>query len=281
MAINLWENVGGEGRSAMKDLGGSPMPPKYNVIGVHVSATTYDQAIDFVIHSAKASRSACVSHLAVHGLVEGSRDSRFRSILNEIDIVAPDGQPVRHALNILHKTRLQDRCCGPEFMLRLCESAVPEGIGVYLYGSQPHVVETLGKNLVVKYPGLRIVGCEPSVFRPLTTEEDEALLRRINESGAGIVFLGLGCPLQERFAHERKSKINAVQICVGAAFDFHAGAKKMAPMWMQRGSLEWLFRLFQEPRRLWRRYLVTNSLFLWKFFLQVCGFKKFSNNDKG
>jgi exopolysaccharide biosynthesis WecB/TagA/CpsF family protein len=260
----------------MKDLGGSLMPPKYNVIGVQVSATTYDQVVDFVIHSAKARRSACVSPLAVHGLVEGSRDSQIQTILNGFDIVAPDGQPVRYALDLLYKIKLPDRCYGPEIMLRVCKKAVVEGIGIYLYGSFPHVVDALRKNLVTRYPGLRIVGCEPSVFKQLTREEDDALIRRIDESGAGVIFLGLGCPLQERFAHEHRGKINAVQICVGAAFDFHAGVKKMAPKWMQQVSLEWFFRLSQEPRRLWRRYLFTNTLFLSKLFLQVCGFKKFS-----
>jgi exopolysaccharide biosynthesis WecB/TagA/CpsF family protein len=122
-------------------------------------------------------------------------------------------------------------------------------------------VAALEANLVDRFPALRVVGCEPSLFRPLTPEEDEAFVRRVNDSGAGLLFLGLGCPLQETFAYEHRHTIKAVQLCVGAAFDFHAGNKRMAPGWMQRSGLEWLFRLTQEPGRLWRRYLVTNATF--------------------
>jgi len=250
-------------------------PSKQNIFGVDVSVTQYEEALEFVACAAKARRPACISHIAVHGLVVGSQDAEFRSILNEFDIIAPDGQPVRLALNILYKTRLPDRCCGPEFMTRVCDWAAAEGIGVYLYGSHLHIVKALRKKLRIKFPQLHIVGWEPSVFRPLTEAEDDALVRRINESGANIVFIGLGCPLQEKFAYAHRGRIKAVQICVGAAFDFHSGSKKMAPAWMQRLSLEWFFRLSQEPRRLWRRYLFTNTVFLSKIFLQLCGFKRY------
>jgi len=250
-------------------------PHKHNIIGVNVSAITYDEALPVVIKAAKARKSVSVSHLAVHGLVTGSQETQFRSVLNEFDIIAPDGQPVRLALNLLYGTKLPDRCYGPEFMSRLCQRAAKERIGVYLYGSQVPVVEALRRNLIARFPGLRIVGCEPSIFRPLTGAEDKALVQRINDSGAGIVFLGLGCPLQEKFAHQHKGKINAVMVCVGAAFDFHSGNKRMAPEWMQRCALEWAFRLSQEPRRLWRRYLPTNTLFLSKLLLQLTGLKSF------
>lgn len=250
-------------------------PPRHNVIGVRVSATTYDGLIDAVMGAARDRRSACVSHLAVHGVVEASRDKTFRAMLDDFDAVAPDGHPVRHAPNFLYKTNLADRCYGPEFTLRVCERAAREGVGVYLYGSHAQVVEAMRDNLAARFPGLRIVGCEPSIFRPLTPEEDEALVERVSASGAGVFFVGLGCPLQEKFAWAHKGRIHAVMICVGAAFDFHAGTKKMAPAWMQRHSLEWLYRLLQEPRRLWRRYFVYNSVFLWRLFLQACRIKKF------
>lgn len=249
-------------------------PSRYNVLGVYVSATTYDEALDAVIGAARARKSACVSHLAVHGLVEGSRDARFRSILRHFDIVAPDGMPVKVALNMLYAANLEDRVYGPEFMLRVCERAADEGVGVYLYGSQRHVVDALQNSLIGRYPGLRVVGCEPSIFRPLTMVEDEALVDRINDSGAGVVFVGLGCPLQEKFAYEHKGKIRAVQICVGAAFDFHSGEKKMAPAWMQRCALEWFFRLLREPRRLCARYLVTNTVFLFNIGMQFTRLRK-------
>lgn len=249
-------------------------PPKYCLFGVNVSATTYDEALRMVIHAAKQKKSVCVSHLAVHGLITATQDQSLRAMLDEFEIVAPDGQPVRFALNILYKEKLPESVCGSKFTLRVCERAAVDNIGIYLYGSYQHVVEALRDKLITRYPGLRIVGIEPSAFRPLTEAEDDALVHRINKSGASVVFFGLGCPLQEKFAYKHKTKIKAVQICVGAAFDFLSGEKRKAPEWMQRHALEWFFRLSQEPGRLWRRYFVTNTIFLLKFFLQLVGIEK-------
>ena len=250
-------------------------PRKFTLLGVNVSLASYEKALYAVIEAARKRVSACVTHLAVHGLVEGNKDERLRSILNSFDIVAPDGQPVRLALNLFGNAKLADRCYGPEFMKRVCEHASTEGINIYLYGSHPSVVEALNNNLAERFPGIRIVGREPSVFRPLTQHEDNELTKRINESGAQIVFVGLGCPLQEKFAYDHRDRIKAVQICVGAAFDFHSGNKKVAPAWMQQISLEWLFRLCDEPRRLWRRYLFTNTVFLVKILMKYFNFKKY------
>jgi N-acetylglucosaminyldiphosphoundecaprenol N-acetyl-beta-D-mannosaminyltransferase len=250
-------------------------PRKVALLGTNISVTSYEQALENVIEAARKKVSACVTHLAVHGLVEGNKDLGLRYALNSFDIVAPDGQPVRLALNLIGDAKLTDRCYGPEFMSRVCQQASTEGIGVYLYGSHQNVVEALSHNLSARFPGLRIVGREPSVFRPLTKKEDNELTDRINKSGAKIVFVGLGCPLQEKFAYNHRDKIKAVLICVGAAFDFHSGNKKMAPVWMQRLSLEWFFRLREEPRRLWKRYLFTNTVFLLKIFLQLLGSKRY------
>jgi N-acetylglucosaminyldiphosphoundecaprenol N-acetyl-beta-D-mannosaminyltransferase len=196
-------------------------------------------------------------------------------VLNRFEIVAPDGHPVRLALNLLYGTELIDRCAGPDFMVRVAHRAAQEGTGVYLYGSHPRVIVALRDSLMARVPTLRVVGARPSLFRPLSEEEDAALVHGINTSGAGIVFLGLGCPLQEVFAHAHKGKLRPVQICVGAAFDFLAGARRRAPIWMQRYCLEWLFRLTQEPRRLGRRYLTTNTVFLFRVFLQFAKLRQF------
>ncbi len=247
--------------SAPPDLAPPAWPLKHDVFGVGVSATDYEQATDVLMEAAHRREPGIVTHLAVHALITAATDRSYGERINRFDIVAPDGQPVRTALNCFHRTGLKDRVYGPELMLRLCERASREGLGIYLYGSHPEVVERLRDNLTAQFPGLRVVGCEPSIFRALTAEEDEQLVERINDSGAGLVFLGLGCPRQEVFADEHRDRIRAIQLCVGAAFDFHAGNKKMAPSWMQRGGLEWLFRLLQEPGRLWRRYLVTNTVF--------------------
>ena len=236
-------------------------PPKHSVFGVTVSETDYEDAARAVMDAALRREGGAVTHMAVHALVTAARDASYREKVNTFEVVAPDGQPVRWALNRIHGTTLADRVYGPELMLRLCGRAAETGVGVYLYGSTDGVVEALRAKLLDRFPALRVVGCEPSLFRPLDEEEDDALVARVNDSGAGLLFLGLGCPLQEAFAYEHRHAIGAVQLCVGAAFDFHAGNKRMAPGWMQRGGLEWLFRLIQEPRRLWRRYLVTNAMF--------------------
>ena len=236
-------------------------PPKHSLFGVSVSATDYEEAADVVMAAAARREGGVVTHLAVHALVTAAGNPAYRAKVNTFEVVAPDGQPVRWALNWFEAAGLPDRVYGPEFMLRLCRRAAESGVAVYLYGSTPQVVRELEARLLGRFPSLRIAGSEPSLFRPLTAAEDEAFVRRVNDSGAGLLFLGLGCPLQESFAFEHRQAVKAVQLCVGAAFDFHAGNKRMAPRWMQRGGLEWLFRLTQEPDRLWRRYLVTNATF--------------------
>jgi exopolysaccharide biosynthesis WecB/TagA/CpsF family protein len=240
-------------------------PRQHLLFGVHVSATDYDEAARCIIAAARRREGAAVTHMAVHALVTAASDPSYRARVNRFQIIAPDGQPVRWALNHFAGTDLRDRVYGPELMLRLCRRAAEVGICVYLYGSTSEVVHRLRDNLEGRFPHLRVVGCEPSVFRAMTPEEDEAFVRRVNDSGAGLLFLGLGCPLQEMFAAEHRCDIRAVQVCVGAAFDFHAGNKAMAPAWMQKRGLEWLFRLSHEPGRLWRRYLVTNTTFCLMF----------------
>ena len=148
-------------------------------------------------------------------------------------------------------------------MMRLCGKAAEEGVSIYLYGSTTEVLGKLKAQLEDRYPAIKIVGVESPPFRPLNPEENDEVANRINASGAGLVFIGLGCPRQDVFAHENRHKIKAVQLCVGAAFDFHAGTKKTAPAWMQKRGLEWLYRLTQEPGRLWKRYLVTNTAFVY------------------
>ncbi len=236
-------------------------PPKHEVLGVSISATTYEEAVETVMRAAKQREQAVVSLHAVHALVTASRDGGLRDAVNRFEMVAPDGQPVRWALNWLYRTGLQERVYGPELMLRLCRQAESQGVSIYLYGSTKPVLAALQAELAERYPDLKIAGGESPPFRPLTEEEDLAVVERINKSGAAIVFVGLGAPKQDLFAHAHRGRVAAVQVCVGAAFDFHAGTLKMAPPWMQRAGLEWAYRLLREPRRLWRRYLVTNSIF--------------------
>jgi N-acetylglucosaminyldiphosphoundecaprenol N-acetyl-beta-D-mannosaminyltransferase len=237
-------------------------PEKRDLFGVRISQTDYAGAEEAIMSAARQGASAVVTHLPVHGVVTGVRDRAYREKINSFEIAAPDGQPVRWALNWFHSAGLVDRVYGPELMLRLCRRAAREGVSIYLYGSTPGVLDALQRRLRESCPGLEIAGSESPPFSQMTMEEDELSVRRINDSGAGLVFIGLGLPKQDCFAQAHRDRIQAVQVCVGAAFDFHAGTKKTAPAWMQRSGLEWLFRLASEPRRLWRRYAGTNTLFV-------------------
>lgn len=244
------------------------------LLGVYASLVDYDAVVETVIAAARRRESAAVTFLAVHGTVEAARNPDLRRLVNGLSIVAPDGHGVRLGLNLVYRAGLSDRVYGPEAMLRICEAAAAAGVPIFLYGGRPESLEATSQNLRKRYPDLRIAGVEPHPFadepakggqrrfRELTPEEDEALIDRIHRSGAGVVFLGLGCPRQERFAGEHLGRLQAVTACVGAAFDFHAGVKPMAPRWMQRWALEWLFRLLSEPRRLAGRYFTTNSIYL-------------------
>lgn len=238
-------------------------PRKYDVCGVLVSATDYDQTVERLIEAARRRLPAVASFFAVHALVTAGGDRRLREAVNRFEIVAPDGQPVRWALNSLHGAGLRERVYGPETMLRLCRRAAQSGVGVYLYGAaNEQILARLQARLLEQFPDLQIVGAEVPPFAPLAPAEDAALVERIQCSGAGLLLIGLGCPKQDWFAAAHRDRLQLVQCCFGAAFDFHAGVKPMAPPWMQRRGLEWLYRLWQEPRRLAGRYLKTNSVFL-------------------
>lgn len=252
------------GTNTPYDVERSPVvwPPKVDLFGIGMTPTTYDEAVGVIMAAAARREPAIVACQAVHAVVTACGDPELKRRVNTFAMLTPDGQPVRWAMNLLHRTRLRERVYGPELTLRLCRAAAEQGVSIYLYGGSPAVLEKLQENLLRLCPGLQIAGAESPPFRPLSPEEDQEAIERINASGAGLAFIGLGCPKQDHFAFEHRASIQGVQLCVGAAFDFHAGAKPMAPEWMQRRGLEWLFRLYQEPRRLWRRYLTTNSTFI-------------------
>lgn len=239
-------------------------PPKINLFGVGITPTTYAEATQKIIEAALVGQHTLVSCFSTHALIEASRTSFSRKVATNFDMITPDGQPVRWAMNLLHHTGLEDRVYGPELTLRLCREATKQNLSVYFYGSTEAVIKALQTKLTAQFPRLRIAGAESPPFRNLTPREDTAAVNRINASGADIIFIGLGCPKQDLFAFKHRHDISAVQVCVGAAFDFHAGTQKMAPPWMQKRGLEWLFRLYQEPRRLWPRYLITNSIYIMK-----------------
>lgn len=251
-----------------------------NVLGIRISAVDYETAVERIITAAHERRPMAVSALAVHGLMTGVLDREQKYRLNSFDLLVPDGQPVRWALNLIYRTGLEDRVYGPNLTLKVCARAAREAIPVYFYGSSPDVLAGVERNLGSRFPGLRIAGVEPSKFRRLSVSEKAELSQRIACSGAGIVFVGLGCPRQEVWAYEFRELLQLPVLAVGAAFPFIAGTVPQAPRWLQDRGLEWLFRLRAEPRRLWRRYLSLNPAYAFLLALQAVGICRFSTEGR-
>lgn len=241
---------------------------RHNLMGVRLSAVDYHAAVARVIDAARLGSPMAVSALAVHGLMTGVLDRTHRYRLNQFEMLVPDGQPIRWALNSLHKTELADRVYGPTLMLKLCEKAAECRMPIFLFGGSESLLADLQKSLLEAYPHLQIAGVRPSLFRTMNETEREELVEEISASGARMTFVGLGCPRQEVFCYEMKERLSMPLLAVGAAFNFHAGQLDQAPRWMQDRGLEWLFRLQKEPRRLWRRYLLLNPAYVALFTLQ-------------
>lgn len=238
------------------------------VVGSKIDVLDWNQAVQQISQWSRRHESRVVCVCNVHSVVTARKDIAFAKVIRESDMATPDGAPVSWMLNRLG-ARNQQRINGPDLMWKYCAHAALTGDSIYLYGGSVDTLAKLQNRLNGAYPDLQIVGAYSPPFRPLTEAEDVAVVEAINLSGAGVVWVGLGCPKQEIWMHEHRGKINAVMIGVGAAFDYHAGTIQRAPLWMQRNGLEWLHRLVSEPRRLWKRYLVTNSLFIWYSTLQL------------
>ncbi len=246
------------------------------ILGTRVDPTSYESATMQMLKWAQhhESRYVCVAN--VHTAMEAYDSPEFQGVVNAADLVTPDGMPLVWIMRCLGYPQ-QERVYGPELTIKLIEAVAIQEITVGFYGSSTKTLEQLIASFKEKYPNLKIAYHHSPPFRPLTTEEDEAVIRAVNASGTKILFVGLGCPKQERWMAAHRGKIQAVMLGVGAAFDFHSGAKRQAPLWMQRSGLEWLFRLIQEPQRLWRRYLIYNSRFIVLVLEQLLR----RENDKG
>lgn len=242
---------------------------KQNILGVGINAVDYDSALKLIFAAAQEKRPLAVSALAVHGVMTGALDAVHRHRLNSLDLVVPDGQPVRWAMKWLHGVGLPDRVYGPTLTLKVCERAAQENLKIYLYGSRQEILDNLETNLREKFPNLQTAGSQPSRFRQLTAEEQSETAAEIRASGADLVLVGLGCPRQETWVFENRELLSMPLLAVGAAFDFHAGTLPQAPAWMQKRGLEWFYRLVQEPTRLWRRYVFLNPLYLLMLGLQM------------
>lgn len=241
---------------------------KHNLLGVQIDAVDYETAVSKIISAAKKRQAFTVSALAVHGVMTGVLDPVHLYRLNNLDLVVPDGQPVRWGLNLLHRAALTDRVYGPELTVRVCQRAAQENLPVFLFGSKLEILEKLSKNLRARFPNLKIAGMMPSKFRQISAHEKVEVVKTIRASKARLILVGLGCPRQEVWVYEHRLQLSMPMLAVGAAFDFHAKTVSQAPLQLQKYGLEWLYRFSREPSRLWKRYLLLNPYYLWLLFLQ-------------
>jgi N-acetylglucosaminyldiphosphoundecaprenol N-acetyl-beta-D-mannosaminyltransferase len=234
---------------------------RLSVLGAQISALSWDDAILQILVWGARHESRYVTLCNVHSVVTTTRNSDYKTVINQGDLALPDGAPIAWAVRRLGYSA-QRRISGPDLMWRYLAEAENLGQVVYFFGSTEPTLQKLRIAIQREFPSLVIGGAYSPPFRDATVEEDEAQVAAINRSGAHVVFVGLGCPKQEHWMAEHRGRVNAVMLGVGAAFDFHAGTVKRAPLWFQKYGMEWLYRLLSEPRRLFRRYLVTNTLFM-------------------
>lgn len=245
-------------------------PPQVEVVGVPMALTTYERTLSWMDAMVASRRQGYVCVAATHTVMACQEDPELRAAVLGSSLTVPDGQPLVWAMNLLGHEQ-PNRVYGPTLMERHCAHAAENGTRVYLYGGRDRdALDLLGRNLLERFPGLKIVGGWSPPFRPLTDDEETSIVDEINASGADVVWVGIGVPKQEKWMAAMRPRLDApVLVGVGAAFDFHAGLVPQAPSWVQSLGLEWLFRLVQEPRRLWKRYARYNPLFVLRFGTQL------------
>jgi len=249
---------------------------KTALLNTLVDSTSYSDAVMQIREWSYSGESRCVCAANVHMVMEAWDFPDYKNIINSADMVTPDGMPLVWLMRIRGVTR-QQRVYGPTLMLYVLAMAADENISVGFYGGEPTTLEMLVEEMKIRYSGLNVVFAHSPPFRKLSSDEDAQIASQIRNSGARVLFVGLGCPKQERWMAAHRGQIPLVMIGVGAAFDFHAGAKSQAPSWMQKTGLEWLFRFFQEPGRLWRRYLIQNPRFVLLVLADLLGIVKTSH----
>lgn len=232
------------------------------VLSTFIDALSWDESIDLISRwgSNRESRTVCLCN--VHSSVSAINDTSLAASLADSDMVLPDGSPIAWALR-KKGFKHQHRIAGPDLMEKLCKSIENTNLGIFLFGSTTETLQKLEQYLNSNFPNLSLTGKLSPKYGNWSIAEEENYIKTINNSGAGIVFIGLGCPKQEIWMIKNRKKVHGVMLGVGAAFDFHAGTIKRAPLIMQKTGLEWLHRLLSEPRRLWKRYLITNTKFIY------------------
>ena len=252
--------------------------PTKKVINSSITALRYDDQIQTMLRWAcdRESRTICVAN--VHMLMEAYWNPEFANVLNNADLVTSDGMPLVWMMRLMGVSN-QDRVAGMDIFLDLCRLATLNNVSVFFLGSHTAVLKRMKIRLEQEFPDLQIAGMEPLPFRPLTQAEDEALIERIEKSGAGLTFVALGCPKQEYWIAQHRGKIQTVMIGVGAVFPVYAGIQDRAPRWVRELGFEWFYRLIQEPRRLWGRYAKTIPPFIWLAFKQLLTQSKSSSTN--
>lgn len=235
---------------------------KKKIISIDVSEGTYREFVSAILHYAinKISSYVCIAN--VHMLLEAYESKEFQMVVNNADLVTPDGMPLAKSFEILYDQH-QERVDGMSLLPVLLSECEKTGLSVYFFGAAQATLDTTSKYIQENYPKLKLAGLYSPPFRSLTNHEKEEIAKKITDSGANIVFVVLGCPKQEKWMAEMKGRIPAVMLGIGGALPVLVGQQNRAPKWMQKNSLEWLYRLAQEPRRLFKRYLTTNSKFIY------------------
>ena len=244
-------------------------PVRLDIIGSKVTAAPFEVVVSVILAWAKQQESKFVCVANTHMLVEAYQKPSFGKVLQQADMVTPDGMPLVWMLKLMGM-RTQNRVAGLDLMQALCQQASKQKVSVYFLGSMAPILKNMEGRLLTEFPDLRIAKMEPLPFRPLTRQEDQALIQRVNESGAGLVMVALGCPKQERWMSAHKHEIKAVMIGLGGAFPVYAGIHRRAQSWVRNMGLEWFYRLIQEPRRLWKRYASSIPLFMYLASKQLC-----------
>ncbi len=244
-------------------------PPSVEILGIPLAITDYARTMDWMDATIVDGGQGYVCVAATHTVMACQEDPELRDAVVSSDLTVPDGQPLVWAMNALGHN-LTSRVYGPDLMARYCERSVATGTKMFLYGGRNQgALVQLALNLRRRYPGVQIVGGYAPPFRPLSAEEQDAVVAEINGSGADVVWVGIGVPKQEKWMAAMRSRLDApVLIGVGAAFDFHAGLIPQAPPLLQAAGMEWAYRLFREPKRLWKRYARYNPRFVTGFTRQ-------------
>lgn len=250
--------------------------PRVNVLGVGISAINLRSAGDAITAALESRSKGYICVTGVHGVCEAQTDPAFKDILNQSFLTTPDGMPMVWC-GWKEGRKEMDRVYGPDLMLQVFEEGVASGVKHYFYGGREGVADMLKEKLEARFPGVKIVGTYCPPFRSLTPEERSALQNEVRQLQPDIIWVGLSTPKQERFMAEYLPLLDTtLMFGVGAAFDFHAGMVPQAPRWIQRAGMEWFYRLTKEPKRLWKRYLINNPLFIGRILLQWTGLRPYS-----